>query len=224
MLVRFQPRAPKNTMKFPTYKYETQKYTEGFLNVAGCDEVGMGPLAGPVVAATVILDPDSIFGERTKDKWWYRVRDSKTTSEKERTELVKFITDHCLSFAVGEVPHGTIDKINIRQASLLAMKNSVDALQVKPDFLFIDGINQVKKLSVPQQAIIGGDALVLSIAAASIVAKVARDEILVKFDELYPQYGFVKHKGYGTKQHREAIAKFGLSPVHRRSFVHVQDA
>src|SRR3989344_9611150 len=112
-------------MKFPTYKHETQKISEGFGLVAGCDEVGIAPLAGPVVAATVILDSASVFGKRSKSKWWYRVRDSKTTDEKERVELVEFIKDHCLDFAVGSVSHETIDEINIHQAALLAMEKSV---------------------------------------------------------------------------------------------------
>jgi ribonuclease HII len=211
-------------MRFPTYKYETQKHFEGFLNVAGCDEVGIAPLAGPVVAATVILDPDSIGKQRSKSKWWYRVRDSKTTNEAERGELVNFIKDHCLDFAIGAVSHETIDEINIHQAAMLAMKKSVSGLKKSTDYLFLDGIHKIKSIQVPQQAVIDGDAKILSIAAASIVAKVARDEILRNLHELYPQYGFMKHKGYPTKLHRQAIVKFGVSPVHRKSFIFVQQA
>lgn len=209
-------------MDFPTYKYETQKIAEGFKLIAGCDEVGIGPLAGPVVAASVILDPDSVVGNRTKDKWWYRVRDSKTVNEKERNELEKFIRDYALDFFIGVVPHATIDKINIHQAALLAMAESVNGLKRTPDFLFLDGIHKIKKFSLPQEAIVKGDSKVLSIAAASIVAKVARDKILDELHELYPQYGFAQHKGYPTKQHRSAILKFGVSPVHRLSFTLVQ--
>ncbi len=205
-------------MKFPTYKHETQKMLEGFVRVAGCDEVGIAPLAGPVVAATVILDPMSIGKQRSKSKWWYRVRDSKTINEDERNELVAFVKDHCLDFGVGIVSHETIDEINIHQASILAMKKSVEGLQAKPDFLFLDGIHKIKKLDISQQPIIDGDVKVLSIAAASIVAKVARDEILHKLHETYPQYGFDKHKGYGTKFHREALVKHGITPAHRLSF------
>ncbi len=210
------------TMRFPTYKHETQKYADGFLNVAGCDEVGIAPLAGPVVAATVILDPDSIGRQRSKNKWWYRVRDSKTTNGKERNELVKFIQDHCLDFFVGIVPHETIDEINIHQAAMLAMEKSVSGLKIFPDFLFLDGLHKLKKLSLPQAAVVDGDEKILSISAASIVAKVARDKILSEIAEIYPLYGFAKHKGYGTRQHRQALLKYGVTPVHRKSFLFVR--
>ncbi len=210
-------------MKFPTYKNETQKLDEGFLYVAGCDEVGIAPLAGPVVAATVILDPKSIGKQRSKSKWWYRVRDSKTTNEKERAELVNFIKDHCLDFAVGTVSHETIDEINIYNAAQLAMKQSVDGLRQRPDFLFIDGLHKVKSVDVPQQAIVDGDAKVLSISAASIIAKVARDEMLKQLHETFPMYGFSSHKGYPTLSHRKALMKYGVTPVHRKSFTFVQD-
>ena len=208
-------------MKFPTYKNETQKLHEGFLLVAGCDEVGIGPLAGPVIAATVVLDPNSIDGKRTKSKWWYRVRDSKTTSEKEREDLVEFIKDHSLDFGVGIVSRETIDEINIHQAAMLAMEKSVSNLKQPPDFLFLDGIHKIKSISVPQQSVISGDEKILSISAASIVAKVARDKILKQLHEAYPAYGFDKHKGYGTKSHRAAILKYGVTPFHRRSFTFV---
>lgn len=211
-----------SVMRFPTYKHEIQKHLEGFELIAGCDEVGIAPLAGPVVAASVILDPNSIGRQRSKSKWWYRVRDSKTTDEEERSELVIFIKDHCLDFSVGIVSHETIDEINIHQAAMLAMKKSVDGLKQIPDFLFLDGLHQIKNLLMPQQAMVAGDAKILSIAAASIVAKVARDKILSELDELYPNYGFVKHKGYPTKMHKQAILKYGVLPVHRRSFIFVQ--
>jgi ribonuclease HII len=123
-----------------------------------------------------------------------------------------------LDFGVGIVSHETIDEINIHRASILAMKKSVENLKTDPDFLFLDGIHKVKTLIIKQQPIIGGDMKVLSIAAASIVAKVARDEILHQLHETYPQYGFNKHKGYGTKFHREALAKHGITPAHRLSF------
>ena len=209
-------------MKFPTYKKEIQKFAEGYKFVAGCDEVGIAPLAGPVVAATVILDSSSIGKQRSKNKWWYRVRDSKTTNEKERAALVNFICDHCLDFAVGVVTHETIDEINIHQAAMLAMKKSVLGLKQKPDFIFLDGIHKLKQISVSQQTVIDGDVHILSIAAASIVAKVHRDKILSELHEQFPSYGFPSHKGYGTKQHRVALEKFGVSPVHRTSFGFVQ--
>lgn len=209
-------------MKFPTYKNETQKHHDGFLIVAGCDEVGIAPLAGPVVAATVVLDPESIGRQRSKSKWWYRVRDSKTTDEKERAELVEFIKDHSLDFCVGTVSHETIDEINIHQASMLAMKKSVEGLSQLPDFLFLDGIHKIKSVAVPQQPVIDGDVKVLSVAAASIVAKVARDEILHQLHVNFPMYGFDKHKGYGTKFHRAAMLRHGILPEHRKSFTFVQ--
>src|SRR3989338_6364017 len=209
-------------MRFPTYKYETQKNARGFTLVAGCDEVGIGPLAGPVVAATVILDPASIGKQRSKNKWWYRVRDSKTSTEKERAGLVNFVKDHCIDLGVGIISHETIDEINIHQASLLAMRKSVEALKHQPDYLFLDGVRKVKHFDFAQQPVIDGDMKILSISAASIVAKVARDKILAELDELFPVYGFVRHKGYGTSAHCAALKKFGVSPVHRQSFTFVQ--
>ncbi len=204
-------------MILPTYKHETKKYSEGFKFVAGCDEVGIGPLAGPVVAATVILNPESI-GNRSKNKWWNRIRDSKTVDEKERNELEKFIKDHCVDFGVGVVSHETIDEINIYQASLLAMEKSLNEIKIIPDFLFIDGIHNLPKVYIAQQPVVDGDAKILSISAASIVAKVARDKILHELNEIYPEYGFDKHKGYSTKFHREALRKYGISPAHRMTF------
>ncbi len=210
-------------MQFPTYKHEQQKLSDGFLFVAGCDEVGIAPLAGPVVAATAILDPQSIGRQRSKSKWWYRVRDSKTTNEKERAQLVNFIKDHCIDFAVGVVSHETIDEINIYNAAQLAMKLSVDQLKQRPDFLFIDGLHKVKSVDVAQQAVVDGDAKVLSISAASIIAKVARDEMLKQLHETFPVYGFMNHKGYPTQQHKKALERFGVSPFHRTSFTFVQE-
>lgn len=209
-------------MKFPTYKNEIQKFGEGFSLLAGCDEVGIAPLAGPVVAATVILDSHSIGKQRSRSKWWYRVRDSKTTDEEERNELVDFIKDHCLDFSVGVVSHETIDEINIHQAAMLAMERSVKGLKKLPEFLFLDGIHKIKNLAVPQQTVVSGDEKILSISAASIVAKVARDKILKELHETFPEYGFDKHKGYGTKLHRSALLKYGVTPVHRMSFTFVQ--
>ncbi|HYE22448.1 MAG TPA: ribonuclease HII [Verrucomicrobiae bacterium] len=209
-------------MKFPTYKFEQQKLLDEYSLVAGCDEVGIAPLAGPVVAATVILDPSSIGRQRSKSKWWYRVRDSKTVNEKERAQLVNFIKEHCLDYGVGVVSHETIDEINIYHAAQLAMRKSFDALKLKPQFLFIDGIHKVKGLDVMQQAVVDGDAKILSISAASIIAKVARDQLLAQLDETFPVYGLAKHKGYPTLSHRNALMIHGVSPIHRTSFTFVQ--
>ena len=208
-------------MRFPTFAYETKKIKEGFLLVAGADEVGIGPLAGPVVAACVILNPENI-GKRADHKWWRRIRDSKTVREKERNELNQFIKENCLDFGVGVVSCETVDEINVLQSAILAVKQSVEALKKFPDFLFVDGIHKIKSLPVPQESIIGGDSKVLSIAAASIVAKVARDKILSDYHELYPQYGFLNHKGYLTKRHKQAILEFGVLPIHRKSFAFVK--
>ncbi|MGE5392335.1 MAG: ribonuclease HII [Candidatus Saccharibacteria bacterium] len=201
-----------------------EKYAAGFLRVAGCDEVGVAPLAGPVVAATVILDPDSIGRQRSKNKWWYRVRDSKTVNEKEREQLLPFIEDNALDFAVGLVSHETIDEINIHQASMLAMERSVEGLKkMKPDFIFLDGIWMLKGFKeVPQEPVIGGDSKILSIAAASIVAKVARDRFMKQLHEQFPLYGFDKHKGYPTLFHKRALVELGATPFHRKTFLFVK--
>ncbi len=133
-------------MKFPTYQFEQQKISEGFSRIAGCDEVGIGPLAGPVVAAAVVLDPSSIIGRRTGNKWWARIRDSKTVKETEREELANFIQDQGLDSAIGIVEPVVIDEINIHQAAMLAMQKSIEHLQVKPNFIFLDGIYTLKNL------------------------------------------------------------------------------
>jgi ribonuclease HII len=206
-------------MKFPTFKFELEKIANGIETIAGCDEVGIGPLAGPVVAAAVILNPASITGRRSPSKWWARVRDSKTVSEKERQELAIFIEENCLAHSVGIVSHETIDQVNIHNAAMSAMKQAVDGLSAKPQYLFIDGRHKIKKLKqIAQEAVVDGDAKVLSIAAASIIAKVARDKILNDLHEIYPVYSFRLNKGYSTRFHREALVKHGLTPVHRKSF------
>jgi ribonuclease HII len=206
-------------MLFPTFKFETEKFRQGFDLVAGCDEVGIAPLAGPVVACAVILNKDSVSGRRTKSKWWYRVRDSKTVNEKERGVLVDFIKDNSESYALGVVPHETIDQINIYQATMLAMRQALDGLSIKPQFLFIDGRHKLKNLDgIDQEAIVDGDARILSISAASIIAKVYRDNLMSELHEQYPNYNFHLNKGYPTKFHREALDRHGASPVHRRSF------
>lgn len=201
---------------------EMEKYTQGFLRVAGCDEVGVAPLAGPVVAATVILDPASIGKQRSKNKWWYRVRDSKTVNEKEREILAPFIQEHALDYSVGIVSHETIDEINIHNAAMLAMKKSVDGLKEKPDYLFLDGIWKIKSINFYQEPVISGDEKILSVAAASILAKVARDKILKQLHEQFPLFGFDKHKGYPTMSHKNALIKYGATPFHRKSFIFVK--
>jgi ribonuclease HII len=210
-------------MRFPSYKYETLKHAEGFRLIGGCDEVGIAPLAGPVVAAAVILNRETLSGRRTKSKWWYRVRDSKTVNQKERESLVEFIKDNCLSYSVGVVSHETIDQINIYHAAMAAMKQALLSMAIKPDYLFIDGNHRIKDLNeVRQEAVVDGDEKILSISAASIIAKVERDKILSKLHDIYPVYNFHLNKGYPTRFHREALKTHGASPVHRRSFALVQ--
>ena len=175
--------------------------------VAGVDEAGRGPLAGPVYAAAVIwpdgLDPAGI-------------NDSKLLTAKKRDALYTYIIANA-PYAIASVGVDEIDRINILEAALLAMRRAVDALPVKPDYLLVDG-NVFRGFNIPGRCIIGGDGLETAIAAASILAKVARDRHMMELDALYPGYGFAKHKGYGTKAHREAIRSLGPCPEHRRSF------
>jgi ribonuclease HII len=175
---------------------------------AGVDEAGRGPLAGPVVAAAVIL-PESftIVG----------LDDSKKLTHLQRVKILDLIITYAVDLAVGIVDHEAIDSINILRASLRAMEIAVNNLGRRPDFLLIDG-NQKTSLLIPQETVIRGDSRCCSIAAASIVAKVRRDEIMDEYHELYPEYNFRSHKGYPTKEHLEAIRKHGPCPIHRRSF------
>lgn len=185
-------------------------YEKGYTNIAGVDEVGRGPLAGPVCAAAVIL-PKGLIIEG--------VDDSKKLSEKKREKLYDEIIKKALSYSVVFVEPEKIDEINIRQATHLAMQKAVDGLDIKPDFLLVDGNDKIPFSGVECDYIIKGDLKFECIAAASIVAKVTRDRYMLEMDEKYPQYGFAKHKGYGTKLHMEAIREYGLTPLHRRSFI-----
>lgn len=186
----------------------------GYKLIAGVDEAGRGPLAGPVIAAAVIFPADFVI----EGSGLEAVTDSKKLSEKKRIALFSIIKEKALALDIAVVDHRIIDKINILQASLLAMKNAVEKLKVKPDYVLVDGSFIIPKLEIKQESIIDGDALVFCIAAASIVAKVSRDYLMEELDKKYPAYGFAKHKGYGTKDHMEALQKFGASPIHRRSF------
>lgn len=180
--------------------------------VAGVDEVGRGPLAGPVVTAAVILDPDNPIDG---------LADSKKLSEKRRELLVPLIKEHALAWAMGRAEPDEIDKINILQASLLAMKRAVEALSITPGHVLVDGIH-APELNCKITTVIKGDQKEPAIAAASILAKVARDHEMQEMDVLYPGYGFAKHKGYPTKQHQQALAELGVTAIHRRSFSPVQ--
>jgi len=183
---------------------------EGSLDglIAGVDEVGRGPLAGAVVAAAVILDPNNpIEG----------LADSKKLTEKRREKLFPMIQEGALAWCVARASEAEIDELNILQASLLAMRRAVLGLQIKPDRVLVDG-NRCPDLPYPSEAIIKGDSLVPAISAASILAKVVRDREMVAFEETYPGYGFSKHKGYPTAQHIQALNALGITPIHRRSF------
>lgn len=196
------------------FSYENKLADQGYKLIGGCDEVGRGPLAGPVVAATVVFD----FSESWELGELALVRDSKKLSAKQREKLFSLIKERAVAMEIGVVNNKIIDKINILQASLLAMRQSVDKLTVKPDFVLVDGKFSIPKLSVPQTAIISGDALVFSVAAASIIAKVSRDWLMDEYEKTYPGYGLGQHKGYGTKLHLERIKALGPSPIHRMSF------
>ena len=189
--------------------YENEAKAKGYSVICGVDEAGRGPLAGPVFAAAVILpDGHSIEG----------VNDSKKLSEKKREMLFDKIIEECVCYSVGTASEKEIDEINILQATYLAMKRAVDGLEIRPDYVLIDG-NRMPPLDVPGETIVKGDGKSASIAAASIIAKVSRDRYMLELAEKYPQYEFEKHKGYGTKLHYEKIAEYGISDIHRRSFL-----
>jgi ribonuclease HII len=190
------------------WKLEQAARLRGAMRIAGLDEVGRGPLFGPVVAAAVIL---------TKGCHLQGLTDSKKLSEKKRTELAPEIRANALAWAVAAVDAETIDRINIRQASLLAMRLAVQQLALSPDFLLIDGRDTID-WDCPQQAVIQGDAISLSIAAASVLAKVHRDRLLVELDREFPGYGLAQHKGYCSPEHVAALARLGPTPLHRKSF------
>lgn len=189
-------------------KYENDAYLTGHRNICGVDEAGRGPLAGPVVAASVIL-PHNIFIEN--------LNDSKKLSSKQRETIYHEILSNAIAWSVGIVEEQVIDTINILQATKLAMQKALQSLTSKPDLVLIDA-ETFDTGGIPQIPIIQGDAKSVSIAAASIVAKVTRDRIMDEYDLQYPQYGFKQHKGYGTKEHVQAIKLFGISPIHRISF------
>lgn len=191
------------------YSYEIQAHEKGYKVVCGIDEAGRGPLAGPVFAAAVILPENYSHSV---------LNDSKKLSEKKRDEVYDDIIKDAVSYSVGIATEKEIDEINILNATFLAMRRAVEGLDVKPDFAYIDG-NQYPKTGVKEETIVKGDGKCISVAAASIIAKVSRDRFMLEIGEKYPEYQFNKHKGYGTKLHYEMIEKYGVSDVHRRSFL-----
>ena len=191
------------------WKYEHICYDEGYEIICGVDEAGRGPLAGPVCAAAVILPRDTeIEG----------LNDSKKLSDKRRRALFEQISAQALSYGIAFATEQEIDEINILQATFLAMRRALEQLSIRPSMALIDG-NRGTDFGLPVQTIIKGDSLSANIAAASILAKVTRDDFMVQQAELYPQYGFDVHKGYGTRAHYEALRKFGPCPIHRRTFL-----
>ncbi len=202
------PDQPQSTLHF-----ERQARSRGFRAVAGVDEAGRGPLAGPVVAAAVILPETFDLPGLT---------DSKQLSAVARERLYPLIRAQALAVGVGVGRTAEVDRVNILQATLLSMVRAVDRLSIPPDYLLVDGINPVP-LPLPQQTLKKGDSRSQSIAAASVVAKVLRDRIMVAYDRIYPGYGLAGHKGYGSAQHRRAIAELGPSPCHRRTFAGVRE-
>ena len=189
--------------------FENRAVAEGYRFIAGIDEVGRGCLAGAVVAAACILDLSKPLPAG--------LNDSKKLSAKKREQIAEELRANVLAFSIGQVEADEIDRINILQATKKAMCLAIENLQLKADFLLIDAL-QLKDVSLPQKAIIKGDATSASIAAASIIAKVYRDNLMVEFDKIYPVYGFARHAGYGTKAHFEAIKNHGACPLHRKSF------
>ena len=191
-------------------KIENELYDTGLEYICGIDEAGRGPLAGPVVVAAVIMPKDSMIEG---------VNDSKKVSEKKREALYDLITSEAISYCVGIIDQKEIDRINILNATKEGLTTAIKGLEVKPDRILVDALQGIDTCGVPYTSIIKGDAKCYSIAAASIIAKVTRDRIMRQWDEIYPMYGFEKHKGYGTKMHVDAIKEYGICPLHRHSFV-----
>ena len=198
----------------PDFSREENLFRRGYENIAGIDEAGRGPLAGPVVAAAIIFSKNKLLNKLLE----IGIRDSKLLSPKKREYLYELILEKCHAWSIGIVSEKIIDEINILEASRLAMRKAVEKLEVKPDFLLIDGNHTIENYPVSQIAIPRADQYVFSVSAASILAKVTRDKMLIDFDEEYPEYGFAQHKGYGTKSHMEMLSKIGPCKIHRRSF------
>lgn len=197
----------------PDYSLEKEYLAKGYTAVCGVDEAGRGPLCGPVFAAACILPLDlEIEG----------LNDSKKLTEKKREALFDVIKEKAVAYCIASASVEEIDEMNILEADLLAMRRAIDGLQVKADFALIDG-NINRGFQIDSRAIIKGDAISMSISAASILAKVSRDRICAELDQKYPEYGIAKHKGYGTKVHMEALHKYGPSPIHRKQFVRFLD-
>lgn len=191
------------------YSFDASHKTEAIKIICGVDEAGRGPLAGPVVAAACIL-PDGLIIDGLDD--------SKKLTEKKREKIFDIILEKALDYSIASASVEEIEEINILNAAMLAMKRAIDGLEMKPDLALIDG-NMSRGFDVPTKTVVHGDAISQSIAAASILAKVTRDRLCYEYDKEYPEYGFAKHKGYGTKLHTDAIKQYGITPIHRPSFL-----
>jgi ribonuclease HII len=191
-------------------KDEEDLYNDKIQYICGIDEAGRGPLAGPVVVGAVILPRDSMIEG---------VNDSKKVSEKKREKVYEEIIQNAISYSVGIVDQKTIDEINILNATKLALKRAIEGLEVKPNIILVDALTNIDTCGIPYKSIIKGDAKEYSIAAASIIAKVTRDRMMLEWDKVYPEYGFAKHKGYGTAAHIKALKENGPCMLHRRSFI-----
>lgn len=211
-------------MQMTTFDIEKLKSPDGSRGVVGVDEVGRGPLAGPVVAAAVCFKDPSFVIPEALEKEFSLIRDSKKLSEKQREKIFALIQEHFF-LGIGIIPSETIDRVNILEATFLSMKAAISDLRrtlrdtsLDADCFLIDGNQLIPNFSGEQEAIVGGDGISKSIAAASIIAKVTRDRMMDAYDQEYPQYGFKAHKGYGTKVHVDALRKYGPCPIHRVSF------
>lgn len=191
------------------YSFDASHKSENIKIICGVDEAGRGPLAGPVVAAACVL-PDGLIIEGLDD--------SKKLTEKKREKIFEIILEKALDYSIASASVEEIEEINILNAAMLAMKRAIDGLELKPDLALIDG-NTSRGFTVPTKTVVHGDAISQSIAAASILAKVTRDRLCYEYDKEYPEYGFAKHKGYGTKLHTDAIKQYGVTPIHRPSFL-----
>ena len=189
---------------------EDNFHNNGVKYIAGIDEAGRGPLAGPVVVASVIMPEDSMIEG---------VNDSKKVTEKRREKLYDIILEEAISYGIGIIYQDEIDKINILQATKKGLTEAVEQMKIKPDLIMVDALTGIDTLGIPYKSIIKGDAKCYSISAASIIAKVTRDRIMREWDKVYPEYGFAAHKGYGTAKHIAALKEYGPCPIHRRSFI-----
>ena len=188
---------------------EKDLYNKGFKNICGIDEAGRGPLAGPVVVAGVIMPENSMIEF---------VNDSKKVTEKRREKLYDVIMEEAISYSIAVIDQDVIDEMNILNATKKGVTDVVDGLEIKPDLILVDALEHINTRGIPYEPLIKGDARCYNIAAASILSKVTRDRIMRQWDEIYPQYGFLSNKGYGTAKHIEAIKQYGLCPIHRKSF------